>query len=590
MLKQFFQKIENYLKFIRKGILVISVLITVFYLFSYFMSKDKIIVNDDLFNQKRAEMYAQINDPKLQETEIGQIQMWTFKSTFCYMVGEFCTDNPNDTVNDFNGSLMGKVTSVLVSPYANPPASGIIWTYEGLSNAGFIPQTYAQGIGFYALQPLAPIWKVFRNVAYMILVLITIIIGFAIMFQKSINPQAAISIQNAIPKIVLSMILITFSFAIAGFLIDLMYLAMGLGGDIIIQNISSTERREDVIRVLGWNGDVFNQSTWNLFTRTIGNNNVFRSGAALLSLVPSALQYSFRFIIVTLAVMIYGGLNPAFDKLRSGEVLSSIPVAGELLAFLFGSLFGRLLMGLAIGFLVPYILSLLVWISILFLFFRIFFMLFITYTKILLSIIFSPLILLLEALPNNSTFGFWIKGLFFNLMVFPIVSILIMTSGLIANVAYLRSFNSTAVGNNMPIAQVHVDGEILHFNKDESPFWSPPYLYSVETDGFVMLVAISLLFLIPDIVQLVKKAFGVEDLPLSISPGKLLGGSGIALAGGTGLFLRARSLANEFGIYKESNALKQWGLGWMGNLLNDNPNEVLANAVKRQNEQVQQSP
>lgn len=578
MFKTAFKTIDGYLKIIRNGIFIVAVFITIIYLFSYFMAKDRIVMNNDLFNQKRVEMYSQVNDPKLQETELGQVQMWTFKSSFCYMIGEFCTENPNDEDNNYNTSLMGKFSTAMISPYANPPASGIIWAYEGAQNAGFIPNTYAQGVGFYALQPLAPIWKVFRNISYMVLVLITVAIGFVIMFQSSINAQAAISVQNAIPKIILSLILITFSFPIAGFLIDFMYIAMGLAGDVIIQNISDTGRRDAVIKVLGWNGDVFNQSTWNLFSRTIGNNNVFRSGAALLSLVPETLQYTFRFLVVSIAWSIYGGINPAFKDLREGNILSSVPVAGSTLKWIFASVIGRVLIGLAIGFLVPYILSLLVWISILFLFVRIFFMLFITYTKIILSIIFSPLILLLEAFPNNSTFSFWFKGLFFNLMIFPIVSVLILTSGLIANVSYLRSFNSAAF-NTGTIVPVVVDGEQFQFVKEETDFWQPPYLYSVETDGFVMLIAISLLFLIPDIVQLVKKTFGVEDFPLSISPGKLLGGSGTAIAGGTGLFFKARSLASEFGVYNNTTSLERYGLGWASRFLNDDPNESLRNAL-----------
>ena len=49
-----------------------------------------------------------------------------------------------------------------------------------------------------------------------------------IMFRMKINPQTVINIENALPRIVVAMLLITFSFAIAGFLIDMMYVLIAI--------------------------------------------------------------------------------------------------------------------------------------------------------------------------------------------------------------------------------------------------------------------------------------------------------------------------------------------------------------------------
>lgn len=44
-----------------------------------------------------------------------------------------------------------------------------------------------------------------------------------IMFRRKIDPQTVISIQSAIPKIIISLILITFSFAICGLMVDIIF-------------------------------------------------------------------------------------------------------------------------------------------------------------------------------------------------------------------------------------------------------------------------------------------------------------------------------------------------------------------------------
>ncbi|MEA2056742.1 MAG: hypothetical protein U9O78_03500, partial [Patescibacteria group bacterium] len=109
-----------------------------------------------------------------------------------------------------------------------PPASGVRYVADVFESAKLIPQAQAQGTGFAALNPILETWKTFRNVAYLFFVLIFLVIGFMIMFRHKINGQTVITVQQAIPNIIVSLIFVTFSYAIAGFLIDLMYVLMYL--------------------------------------------------------------------------------------------------------------------------------------------------------------------------------------------------------------------------------------------------------------------------------------------------------------------------------------------------------------------------
>jgi hypothetical protein len=139
--------------------------------------------------------------------------------------------------------LIGVVNSGIVAMY-DPPASSVTYVADVLQNAKIIPQARAQGLGFASLDPILETWKNFRNVAYLFFVVIFLVIGFMIMFRAKIG-QAAITVQQAIPSIIVAMLAVTFSYAIAGFLIDLMYLSMFMlvtlfqneGRDLISGNI-----------------------------------------------------------------------------------------------------------------------------------------------------------------------------------------------------------------------------------------------------------------------------------------------------------------------------------------------------------------
>ncbi len=108
----------------------------------------------------------------------------------------------------------------------NRPASSTTYVADVLHSAHIIPQAQAQGLGFGALDPVLETWKTFRNVAYLFFVFTFLIIGFMIMFRHKIGGQTVVTAQQAIPQIIVSLLFVTFSYAIAGFMIDIMYLLM----------------------------------------------------------------------------------------------------------------------------------------------------------------------------------------------------------------------------------------------------------------------------------------------------------------------------------------------------------------------------
>jgi len=116
------------------------------------------------------------------------------------------------------------------------PISGIGYTKTILSRLNLIKDVKAQGFGFQAASAVRNIWVLVRNITYFFLIILIIAMSFMIMFRFKISPQTVITVQSAIPKIFISIILITFSYAIAGFLIDLLYVVIGIIAAVLSQS------------------------------------------------------------------------------------------------------------------------------------------------------------------------------------------------------------------------------------------------------------------------------------------------------------------------------------------------------------------
>src|SRR3989338_11060501 len=138
---------------------------------------------------------------------------------------------PNESIA--NNGIVGQMSNLIGLAYQSPPVSFSNYlanVKQNIEKHGLVQPAYAQGagFGFNNLLPVIDIWRAFRNVAYFVFILVFVLYGFMIMFRMKINAQNVATFQSAIPKIVLTLILITFAYAIAGFMIDLMYVIFNL--------------------------------------------------------------------------------------------------------------------------------------------------------------------------------------------------------------------------------------------------------------------------------------------------------------------------------------------------------------------------
>ena len=266
-----------------------------------------------------------------------------------------------------NRSAMGAVSGLIATLYT-PPASSIEYLAYLKENLGLSAPAYAQqtGTGFEGLRPLLPLWRVFRNAAYMVFILLFIIMGLMIMLRMKISPQAVISVQTALPQLVITLVLITISYAIAGFMIDLMYVF--------------------IYFLIG----LLNQAGVPIGGAENFQNNVFAywkdiGGLGFNSITTPAA--GFRQIIDEITGANQGGM---------WFLAGVIGVAGQGIAFIVFT------------------------IAILFALFKLLFILIKAYVWVLVLVIFGPLILLMGALPGRGGgLSTWIRGLLSNLAVFP---------------------------------------------------------------------------------------------------------------------------------------------------------------------------
>ena len=222
------------------------------------------------------------------------------------------------------------------------------------------------------------------NLAYLFFVIVMIIAGFMIMFRHKIGGQAMVTLGNVLPNVIIALVVATFSFAIAGLIIDFGGLIIGLIVDVF--DLSDTASS-----IAGFG---------NLFS------NVFTGGvkmATLISGIGGALGLG----------GILGGVGGLGALLGGPVAWVAAAAVGAI-----GLLFALIVLGIiAFGAI------------------KVLITLFKAYFQLLLSVILGPLQITLGAIPgNNKAIMNWVKGVLRSVLVFPVVFFIVnIPNALLAN-------------------------------------------------------------------------------------------------------------------------------------------------------------
>lgn len=363
-------------------------------------------------------------------------------------------------------SLISNLISV-ISKTTVPPVHTIDSINYARANFGVSHAYAASGVD--TIQPLVGIWSAFRNIVYILYVLALVLVGFAIMLRLKIDPRTVMTIQNQLPKIIINLLLVTFSFAIAGLLIDAMWLLVYVFIN-IITSIPGTGLTNNAAL-----------PTQYILSSPIGFvDNVLGGGYHLLWNNTST----------------GGGLSnfagQAGDALQSilTKVTASFGSSGDCV-FWFGVNVGAC-MSQIVGWIVGSLLGkIIVYIAILIALIRLWWALIQAYMYILLNIVLAPFMIFGGIIPGvKSGFGAWLKTMISNLAVFP------------AALAFLL------------LSQAIIDSLL----KASGTLFTPPLIIDSWTAGgtgsmnsFGILLGLVVLLLTPKVTNMVKDAIGAAD-------------------------------------------------------------------------------
>lgn len=292
--------------------------------------------------------------------------------------------HPETNVATANNSALAGATNLITALYLNPPASGVQYVAQQIRKFNPVQDAYAQtgGIGFNALSPVQNVWGAFRNISYLGFIIVFIVIGFMVMFRSKISPQAVATVQDSLPRVVVALILVTFSYAIVGLMIDAMFVILNV-------LINALDQAQLI------NAGVVNS--------TVINSNVFS-------------------VVINSDKEIFGAVFQAINGIINSMVSGA---------------FGKFLGGIGGG-----VVAIMAGIAMLFIMFRIFVMLLMSYISIIILTVFAPFILLFQALPGSNGAKEWFKQIGANIAVFPTVALMFILGGMLGGITALGATNA----------------------------------------------------------------------------------------------------------------------------------------------------
>jgi hypothetical protein len=361
--------------------------------------------------------------------------------------------------------------------------SGIGYTKSLINKFSPVSEVKAQGVGYSGLTWVQNYWKGFRDMSYTLLVVVIIVFAFMIMFRVKLSPQTVISVQSALPKVVIAMILITFSYAIAGFAIDLMYVVSGIFALLL--------------KYAGFAKDI------NAVFGTISGTGVGYAIAGGFWVFFEMLGYAILFFVAALWSLLTtfaSGIN------------------------LFGMVLSVVFMLLSI-----WILILCLWYTI-----KIPFVMLKTLISIYLSIITAPLQILAGTISPSLGFGAWFKRLMSDILVFPVIGLLFWFAWATLWSAYAQ-------------AGLDVKRYFTSAFGTSDTAWIPEIIgsrgmgHQSGISGLILLgISFGMIVLVPKVPELLKSIFLGEKFTFGTAFGEAAGpirgvagvGQGVALGGG----------------------------------------------------------
>lgn len=378
----------------------------------------------------------------------------------------------NNTIGDLPASEGGidAVASLTNSMYALRPAStGYYIAY--LKEKGTVPgikPAYAQtGFAVQAFTPVLKLWELSRNIALLGFTVIFIAIGFMIMLRTKIDPRTVVTVQQAIPKLVVGIILVLFSYAIIGLIIDVV--------NVGTRAIATLLQQQGFIAQDGPTPSSGNPSER---LSILLNTNIF-----------GLFQQLYNVDNLVIAIGDLSEFNTVAQVLKFDQILTGGGITRTVL-----------------------------WIAMFVAVIRTFFMLLTNYLIITLYVIFSPFQFLMIALPGQGDLAGWVRKILSRVLVFPVAFFMLALGAIfLASPGSIVWYDSsgatfTGVGN---VWRVGPQGQVFrNQNADPNyqPYWSPIGLGNWG-DAVGPLLTLAIVLTIPRVADMVRETIDPKSRP-----------------------------------------------------------------------------
>lgn len=330
------------------------------------------------------------------------------------LTGEIPDSVLNGTATGYvPGGMLGFTSNMIASLYT-PPASGVQYL-ASLKDTFLGKPAYAQqGFGFAGLQPILPLWRSFRNMVYLLSSIFFVVIGIMIMLRVKISPQAVVTFQNAVPQLITTLVLVTFSYAIAGLLIDLMNFVQGSVIALLFQAAGKGLSSNLLDGVKTYNFD------------TLTNPGIGTYADLTIRAIPMSVFLAWGTIL--------------------GAIIGFIVTAPTVVASIGGIAIG--------GTLAAVVVLLIISIMVIFWMFKFYFGCLKAYITVIFRIIVSPLELAMGAFPNSKMgFSSWIWDIIANLAVFPVSMIFMVVGNMLIDLSKKGMWAPPVISNlSLPTA------------------------------------------------------------------------------------------------------------------------------------------
>ncbi len=312
---------------------------------------------------------------------------------------------------DLSGGVLGSTTSLITALYTNPPVRTVNYIAYVGKGFGIVKPVNAQVVGSAArvLDPVLRLWEVSRNIAYLIMVIIFVVIGLMVMFRNRINPQTVITAQAALPGLVLGLILITFSYFMAAAISDTAFIGTNAVGYFFAaaQNELDDPQRTNLVQHISVESML---SIFSPFLNIITWDDASKALGAILEKMNGETQFYIRllagFISAQLISPLSGAIPPPYGLIASPLI--------NLVAGVTVATFPTTWVGLMLSFIATF--------ALIYQMLKLLLRLLASYLTIIFLTISAPFHFLAAALPGRQSIATgWMLKLLANILVFPAV-------------------------------------------------------------------------------------------------------------------------------------------------------------------------